>query len=409
MCVVKTTYREKLEICRWAYEDYYKSCTEYRSFTQSGLHELLTRNTRIFARLCAELKENFIIEIDRDVDYRHWSDLWAKYAEQTTVDDDIREVLQRFSNTLLDIADTISSPHDDAYFERLFHNMKQTHYAHCSAQAADDYQAWRDRLITHNIHHESLTGYVNDAIVRLLDAGVLDGFEPNATRAQQAQYKKDIDLDNFSTKQKSRLQKGFCCLREVYEPLAGTYAANEAHAGRLVFKLRKEPEKLQHLFTFEHTLDLVGTAIDKLQAATHIGSVLDDIDFSKLTCRFNDEEVRASGIALVHARPVLAIMDRMKGKAESKSYWLGFFCVLLKRGWIEDNLGGFCTNMNKLFGLKLDNSSLTKTRNSLDLDIKTWPEDDKRIIKNKLFGLQFEAYLYFYQDYRMQTIHQDFQ
>ena len=403
MCVVKTTYREKLEICRWAYKDYYGSCTEDRIVTLSGLYSTLKKCTEIFARRCAELKENFIIDIDRDVDYRHWSDLWAMYAEQTTVDDDIREVLQRFSNTLLDIANTISSPHDDAYFVRLFHNMKQTHYAHCSAQAADDYQAWHDRLITHNIHHESLTGYVNDAIVRLLDAGVLDGFEPNATRAQQAQYKKDIDLDNFSTKQKSRLQKGFCCLREVYEPLAGTYAANEANAGRLVFKLRKEPEKLQHLFTFEHTLDLVGTAIDKLQAATHIGSVLDDIDFSKLTCRFNDEEVRASGIALVHARPVLAIMDRMKEDAP-KIYWFGFYCVLLEKGWIKENITDFCYRMNALFGIGLDRSALNKEKTDIKTDIREWPETGSCATEKKNFALRFMAYVDFYLDYKRRQL-----
>ena len=82
MCNVKTTYRENLELCRGAYKNYYGSCTKFRFVTQSVLHSTLKSNTEIFARLCAELKENFIIDIDRDVDYRDWSDLGAKYAER---------------------------------------------------------------------------------------------------------------------------------------------------------------------------------------------------------------------------------------------------------------------------------------------------------------------------------------
>ncbi len=403
MCDVKTTYRKNLELCRGAYENYYESCTKYRFITQSGLHSTLKSNTEIFAELCAELKENFIIDIDRDVDYRDWSELWAKYAQQTTVDNDSREMLKRFSNALLDIAGIISSPHDDAYFARLFHDMKQTHFAHCSAQAAAGYQAWCDRLITPDIPYESLTGYINDAIVRLLDAGVLDGFEPSATRAQQAQYKKDIDLVGFSAKQSSRLLKGFCCLREVYEPLGCTYAANEANAGRLVFKLRKEPEKLKHLFTFEYTLDLVGAAARKLQAAAQIDSVLDDIDFSHLPCRFSDEEVQRSGIAPVHACPVLAIMDRMKEGAP-KVYWFGFYCVLLEKGWIKENITDFCYKMNALFGIGLDRSALNKEKTDITTDVRKWPETGSCATEKKNFALRFMTYVDFYLDYKRRQL-----
>ena len=139
------------------------------------------------------------------------------------------------------------------------------------------------------------------------------------------------------------------------------------------------------------------------QAATHIGSVLDDIDFSTLTCRFNDEEVRASGIALVHARPVLAIMDRMKEDAP-KIYWFGFYCVLLEKGWIKENITDFCYRMNALFGIGLDRSALNKEKTDIKTDIREWPETGSCATEKKNFALRFMAYVDFYLDYKRRQL-----
>ena len=143
------------------------------------------------------------------------------------------------------------------------------------------------------------------------------------------------------------------------------------------------------------------------QRQNAINSVKDDIDFSTLKSRFSEEEVNSSGIKK-HADVVLAVMDRMKDTAPL-SYWLCYFCVLQEKGWIEENVNGFCNNMNKIFGIKLDVSSFNKIKNQYGSDLKKWPDLDKRLKEKKDFGLLFRAYLDFYLDYRMQRIKHDFQ
>lgn len=132
-----------------------------------------------------------------------------------------------------------------------------------------------------------------------------------------------------------------------------------------------------------------------------------DDECSVPECRFSEEEVNSSGIKK-HADVVLAVMDRMKDTAPL-SYWLCYFCVLQEKGWIEENVNGFCNNMNKIFGIKLDVSSFNKIKNQYGSDLKKWPDLDKRLKEKKDFGLLFRAYLDFYLDYRMQRIKHDFQ
>lgn len=408
---VKTTYREKLELCQVAYKDYYGSCTEDRSFTQSGLHELLTRNTRIFARLCAKLKENFIIDIDRDVDYRLWSKLetWTG-TDGPDVDNDIREVLQRFLDTLREIADTIDAlAYSDKQYERLYWDVRGSYALRQGAIVASEYDVWKGEHLTSNIPELPFQRFVDESIAGLLRSGVFDGVRSNASEQDLNRYLTDFNLNVFAPAERVRMQTLYCRFRDIYNKKQdGMYSVKMSNAGRLLFRLRKEPDKLEALLHFDYMLNLINPDIDSLRNANRAGSVCGDIDFSHLPCRFSDEDVRASGIKK-HAKDVLAVMDHMQGQAVYVSYWFGFYCVLLEKGWIENNLNRFCINMKRLFGVKLNVSNFSKTKDRLVLDINEWPEFDPRTKAKKAFGLQFKAYLDFYQHYLEQLFRADLQ
>ena len=410
MYELETPYREKLELCQGTYKDYYGSCTEYRIVTLSDLHSTLKKCTEIFARRCAELKENFIIDIDRDVDYRDWSDLWAKYAEQTTVDDDIREVLQRLCNTLRRMADTIDAlAYSDKQYERLYQDVRGSYALRQGAIVASEYDVWKGEHLTSNIPELPFQHFVDESIAGLLRSGVFDGVRSNASEQDVNRYLTDFDFNVFAPAERVKMQTLYCRFREIYNKKQdGMYSVKMSNAGRLLFRLRKEPDKLEALLHFNYMLNLINPDIDSLRNANRVISICGDIDFSHLPCRFNDEEVRESGIKK-HAKDVLAVMDHMQGQAVYVSYWFGFYCVLLEKGWIENNLNRFCINMKRLFGVKLNVSNFSKTKDQLVLDINEWPEFDPRTKAKKAFGLQFKAYLDFYQHYLEQLFRSEFQ
>lgn len=90
---------------------------------------------------------------------------------------------------------------------------------------------------------------------------------------------------------------------------------------------------------------------------------------------------------------MLALIDRMQGEDIPKAHWIVFYCVLLGRGWIEDNLAAFCKSMKALFDVNLDHRALSR-------NMKTWATTStngpKRMIdkeKRKRLDKIFENWL----------------
>ena len=176
------------------------------------------------------------------------------------------------------------------------------------------------------------------------------------------------------------------------------YTVNEARTGRLLVKLRKDVDKLEAFFTFQQTLTHAYKDIKAMHKEKEVCSVFEDIDFSKLECRFSEEQLKVSGIKQ-HPAIVLAIIDHMCDKNTQKSYWFTFFVVLLQIEWIDDNVGAFCNNMKSLFDVKLDRSAMNKKRNEDCMNIEEWSEADSRTKRKKEFGLKFKTYIDKYLEY----------
>ena len=58
---------------------------------------------------------------------------------------------------------------------------------------------------------------------------------------------------------------------------------DEVKAGRLVFKIRKEPDKVKAFFWFVQTLALVSADIDEIHGRQRVESVCDGETFGPLT------------------------------------------------------------------------------------------------------------------------------
>ena len=248
-----------------------RSNIEDRIITKSGLKEVLKGSIDAFSLYCTNLNKCFIIDIDRDVDYRLWSELetWTG-TDGTDVDDDISEVLQRFLNTLREIADTIAARYGDDYYERLFHDQMHGPYACNGTFSVKEYELWKNRHPTGELSKGSLESYVGKLIIYLLRSCVFEEIESNASRQQRIEYLKEIDLDEYDPVQISKLLDSYCCFRDIYEYTDGRYTINKANAGRLIFMLRKEPDKIQAFVNFDHLLNLINADIDRLRNTNRI-------------------------------------------------------------------------------------------------------------------------------------------
>ena len=97
---------------------------------------------------------------------------------------------------------------------------------------------------------------------------------------------------------------------------------------------------------------------------------------------------------------VLTIIDKMSENMP-KAYWVCFFCVLLEKEWIEDNVNAFCKKMNSIFSVELDKSALSKTINELGNKIEEWDKRDRRLKAKREFGLKFKKCIDFYVQYKI--------
>lgn len=275
----------------------------------------------------------------------------------------IDSTLKKLCAALLNIANIIEAKHGGSLYEDLYNNQFFAYTNKIGSSVLKSHKEWRESYLEDEITEDSLKDHVQKVLINLFKAGVLDNIEVNVTKKQKDDYKAEIDFSEHDIPKKMNTNKLYNCFRSICDFKGGKYSLDKVKAGRLLFKIRKDEDKICAFFTFVLTLTHVYQDIDELREANRVPSKIFDFDFSKIECKFSEEEGNRSGISK-HAPMVLTIMDKMSVNMP-KAYWVCFFCVLLEKKWIEDNVNAFCKKMNSIFSAGLDKSALSKTINEL--------------------------------------------
>lgn len=444
----KTQQLCALENLRATYFRYGDGSTDCNAYNKLSLLHDLTENWRRAEATIEQLRDHFVFDIDQDVDYEEWGkpETWVPCATASprgkktskeeqdeinhwmmeelthraksgssggseelqvmvsmcpsaiehggveTLDAALRDTLTKFRTALREIGRVIYAKHDPAYYKRIFHDQR-IHYEETISQDVNDaYSAWKDQHLDNEIGEEALREHKIEAMEDLFQANVFDGIKDGAGRKKKEAYRSEVSFDECDRSKVASYDKAYACFREVFDYRDGEYVIDKEKAGKLVFKIRKEPDKVKAFFWFVQTMALVSADIDALHGRQRVESVCDGVDFRDLRSRFSEAQVKASGIKN-HADIVLALIDRMQGEDIPNTYWLAFFCVLLKKKWIDENVRAFASNMNSLFNVKLDHRALSRNMKDWGDDINLWPEEDGRQRKKKAFGQEFQKSL----------------
>lgn len=313
----------------------------------------------------------------------------------------IDSTLKKLCAALLNIANIIEAKHGASLYEDLYNNQFFAYTNKIGSSVLESHKEWRERYLDDEITEESLKVHAQNALIELFRSGVLDNIEVNVTKKQKDDYKTEIDFSEHDIPKKMNANKLYNCFRSICDFKGGKYSLDKVKAGRLLFKIRKDEDKICAFFTFVLTLTHVYQDIDELREANRVPSKIFDFDFSKIECKFSEEEGKQSGISK-HAPMVLTIMEVMSEK-RSKAYWVCFFCVLLEKEWIEDNVNAFCNNMHSIFGVKLDPSAFGKLINKQGIKIEEWDKENKRQKEKREFGLKFKQCIEFYVQYKIDS------
>ena len=328
-------------------------------------------------------------------EFRLMVSMFAKaieHGDNKVLDNVLRRILAKFHTALREIDRAINEKHDSSYYKRIFQDQRLHYQEAIGQEVVGDYSAWKDQHLDDDIEEEALREHRVKAMERLFQAKVFDGIEDGAGRKKKEAYRREVSFDECDCPKPARFYKAYACFREVYDYRDGEYMIDEVKAGRLVFKIRKDPNKVKAFFWFGLTLGLICGDIDELHGRRRVESVCDGVDFSRLRSRFSEAQVKASGIKN-YADIVLALIDRMQREKIPNTYWLAFFCVLLKKKWIDENVRAFALNMNSLFNVKLDHRALSRNMKDWGDNINLWPEEDGRQRKKKAFGQEFQKRL----------------
>ncbi len=460
----KTQQLCALETLRATYFRYGDGSTDCNAYKKLSLLHDLTENWRRAEALIEQLRDHFVFGIDQDVDYEEWGkpETWMPCAtvsprgkktskeEQDeinhwmmealthraesgssggseelqvmvsmcpsaiehggvkTLDAALRDTLTKFCTALQEIGRAIYAKHDPAYYKRIFHDQR-IHYEKTISQDVNDaYSAWKDQHLDNEIGVEALREHKIEAMEALFQTNVFDGIKDSAGRKKKEAYRSEVSFDECDRSKVASYDKAYACFREVFDYRDGEYVIDKVKAGKLVFKIRKDPDKVKAFFWFVQTLALIDADIDALHGRQRVESVCDGVDFCDLRSRFSEAQVKASGIRN-HADIVLALIDWMQGEDIPKAHWIVFYCELVRRGWIEDNLAAFCKSMKALFDINLDHRALSRNMKNLGDDIDLWPEEDDRQRKKKAFGLDFRKLVEAYIEYKRNSILSDVQ
>lgn len=455
----KTQQLCALENLRATYFRYGDGSTDCNAYNKLSLLHDLTENWRRAEAMSKKLREHFVFGIDQDVDYEEWGkpETWVPCATASprgkktskeeqdeinhwmmeelthraksgssggseelqvmvsmcpsaiehggvkTLDDAVRDTLTKFRTALREIDRAIHAKHDSAYYKRIFQDQRLHYQEAIGQEVVGDYSAWKDQHLDDDIEEEALREHKIEAMEHLFQANVFDGIKDGAGRKKKEAYRREVCFDECDRSKAASYDKAYACFREVFDYRDGEYIIDEVKAGRLLFKIRKDPDKVKAFFWFVQTLALIDADIDALHGRQRVESVCDGVDFRDLRSRFSEAQVRASGIKN-HADIVLALIDRMQGENIPNTYWLAFFCVLSQKKWIEGNVRAFASNMNSIFDIKLDHSALSRNMKDLGNDVNLWPEEYERQRKRKAFGQKFQKLVEAYIEYKKRSI-----
>lgn len=455
----KTQQLCALENLRATYFRYGDGSTDCNAYNKLSLLHDLTENWRRAEAMSKKLREHFVFGIDQDVDYEEWGkpETWVPCATASprgkktskeeqdeinhwmmeelthraksgssggseelqvmvsmcpsaiehggvkTLDDAVRDTLTKFRTALREIDRAIHAKHDSAYYKRIFQDQRLHYQEAIGQEVVGDYSAWKDQHLDDDIEEEALREHKIEAMEDLFQANVFNGIKDGAGRKKKEAYRREVCFDESDRSKAASYDKAYACFREVFDYRDGEYVIDKVKAGKLVFKIRKEPDKVTAFFWFVQTMALVSDDIDALHGRQRVESVCDGVDFRDLRSRFSEAQVKASGIKN-HADIVLALIDRMQGENIPNTYWLAFFCVLSQKKWIEGNVRAFASNMNSIFDIKLDHSALSRNMKDLGNDVNLWPEEYERQRKRKAFGQKFQKLVEAYIEYKKRSI-----
>ena len=374
---------ENLRATYFRYGDGSTDCNAYKKL--SLLHDL-TENWCRAEALIEQLRDHFVFGIDQDVDYEEWGkpETWVPCATASsrgkkmskeeqdeinhwmmeelthraksgssggseelqvmvsmcpsaiehggvkTLDDAVRDTLTKFRTALREIDRAIHAKHDSAYYKRIFQDQRLHYQEAIGQEVVGDYSAWKDQHLDDDIEEEALREHKIEAMEHLFQANVFDGIKDGAGRKKKEAYRREVCFDECDRSKAARYNKAYACFREVFDYRDDEYVIDKVKTGKLVFKIRKEPDKVKAFFWFVQTLAIVSADIDALHGRQRVESVCDGVDFCDLRSRFSEAQVKASGIRN-HADIVLTLIDRMQREKIPNTYWLAFFCVLSQK------------------------------------------------------------------------------
>ncbi len=455
----KTQQLCALENLRATYFRYGDGSTDCNAYNKLSLLHDLTENWRRAEAMSKKLREHFVFGIDQDVDYEEWGkpETWVSCATASprgkktskeeqdeinhwmmeelthraksgssggseelqvmvsmcpsaiehggvkTLDDAVRDTLTKFRTALREIDRAIHAKHDSAYYKRIFQDQRLHYQEAIGQEVVGDYSAWKDQHLDDDIEEEALREHKIEAMEHLFQANVFDGIKDGAGRKKKEAYRREVCFDECDRSKAASYDKAYACFREVFDYRDGEYIIDEVKAGKLIFKIRKDPDKVKAFFWFVQTMALIDADIDEIHGRQRVESVCDGVDFCDLRSRFSEAQVKASGIKN-HADIVLALIDRMQDENIPNTYWLAFFCVLSQKKWIEGNVRAFASNMNSIFDIKLDHSALSRNMKDLGNNVNLWPEEYERQRKRKAFGQKFQKLVEAYVEYKKRSI-----
>lgn len=455
----KTQQLCALENLRATYFRYGDGSTDCNAYYKLSLLHDLTENWRRAEAIIEQLRDHFVFDIDQDVDYEEWGkpETWVPCATASprgkktskeeqdeinhwmmeelthraksgssggseelqvmvsmcpsaiehggvkTLDDAIRDTLTKFCTALREIDRAIYAKHDPAYYKRIFQDQRLHYQEAIGQEVVGDYSAWKDQHLDDDIEEEALREHKIEAMEHLFQANVFDGIKDGAGRKKKEAYRREVCFDECDRSKAASYDKAYACFREVFDYRDGEYVIDKVKAGKLVFKIRKDPDKVKAFFWFVQTMALIDADIDEIHGRQRVESVCDGVDFCDLRSRFSEAQVKASGIKN-HADIVLALIDRMQDENIPNTYWLAFFCVLSQKKWIEGNVRAFASNMNSIFDIKLDHSALSRNMKDLGNNVNLWPEEYERQRKRKAFGQKFQKLVEAYVEYKKRSI-----
>ena len=348
----KTQYLCALENLRATY--FRNGSTDCNAYYKLSLLHDLTKSWHRAETLIEQLRDHFVFDIDQDVDYEEWGKLetWLPCATASpcgkkkskeeqkvinqwmmevlshraesgstggseelqvmvsvcpsaiehggvkTLDDALRDTLTKFCASLQELERIINAKHDSTYYKRIFQDQRLHYQEAIGQEVVGDYSAWKDQHLDDDIEEEALREHRVKAMERLFQAKVFDGIEDGAGRKKKEAYRREVSFDECDCPKPARFYKAYACFREVYDYRDGEYMIDEVKAGRLVFKIRKDPNKVKAFFWFVQTMALVSADIDALHDRQRVESVCDGVDFSRLRSRFSEAQVKASGIKI---------------------------------------------------------------------------------------------------------------